>query len=414
MAGNRYSPNDPKDVLLANVAIGIQLSPTNHRLANERLTTLAEWINRPGSPLTGLVDLVYPQGSMAIHATIASALRNDEFDVDAVVQTRFPLGTTARKALDLLFLSVRGEPGSRYYGKTKRNTRCVTVEYAGMHVDLTPGELLPGRDPRVTHIFHHRPEEPHTPGKRVTANPFGFAEWFTTVTPRSPLFEEFFGDQSLALDRQWAKAETEEVPAPIPAYQKPPAVISLQLIKRYRNVRYDRRPGRKPPSVLLAYLAAKLAGTSASPFLELLHQCRQFANYFQQHQNANRLIHVQNPRCPEDVFTDRWPCNLEEQGLYLQDLQFMVAQLERIESGAQLEVIAEVFSKLFGEEIAKSVIAAFNEESGRRIAQGSLLTDRGTGRIELRQSHWAKTSATAAAAPPIIRASPPHTFYGPE
>lgn len=413
MAGPKYFPTDPKDVLLANVAIGIQLSPTNHRLADERLKTLADWIDRPGSPLAGLVDLVYPQGSMAIHATIAAALRNDEFDVDAIVQGRFPAGTTPHEALDLLYRAVRGDPGSRYYTKTKRNTRCVTVEYVGMHVDLTPGELLPRRDPRVSHIFHHRPEEPNNAGKRITANPYGFAEWFNEVTPRSPLFEQFFGDQSLALDRQWAKAETEEVPAPIPAYQKPPAVIALQLIKRNRNVRYDRRVERKPPSVLLASLVAQFAGVTGSPYSELLHQSRQLVNYFQSHQNARKLISVQNPRCPEDVFTDRWPANLDEQGLYLEDLQYMVAQLELIEKDPPLELIAGVFSRLFGEDISKSVVDAFNEETGRRIASGSLLTERKTGRIELGQSRWAKVPA-ATAAPAVVRASPPHTFYGSE
>ncbi|MBK7901992.1 MAG: hypothetical protein IPJ97_02840 [Proteobacteria bacterium] len=106
--------------------------------------------------------MVYAQGSIAIHATIASALRYDEFDVDGIVQMELPPGTTPKQALDTLFEAVRGRPGSRYYTMTKRNTRCVTVQYAEMHVDLTPAELVPGRNPRVSEIFHHRPEEPGT------------------------------------------------------------------------------------------------------------------------------------------------------------------------------------------------------------------------------------------------------------
>ena len=333
------TPLDPKDLLLANVAIRIQLSPTNHKLAVQRLETLAEWLDRAESPLAGNVRVVYAQGSMAIHATIASALRYDEFDVDGIVQMELPPGTTPQQALDTLFEAVRGKPGSRYFTMTKRNTRCVTVQYAGMHVDLTPAELVPGRNPRVSEIFHHRPEEPRDDGKRVVANPFGFADWFNEVTPRFRGFEEFYEGQSRALDRL-AKAETEDVPEPVPAYLKPPAVIALQLIKRFRNVRYDRRDGRQPPSVMLACLIANFAGQSGTPYGELLHQARSMKRHVEQFQTGGRLIRVVNPRCPEDVFTDRWPANLSEQGLFLQDLAYLVGQLERIEHEAPWRLFA--------------------------------------------------------------------------
>src|SRR5258708_23206756 len=181
-----------------------------------------------------------------------------------------------------------------------------------MHVDLTPAELLPYREPRVSHIFHHRPEEPGSRGKRIVANPFGFAEWFNAVTPRAATFEKFFEARSRAMDALLEKAETEEVPEQIPAYLKPPAVVALQLIKRHRNVRYEGRSGRQPPGVLLARLMAEGDGGTGRPFVELLHQARRLYRYFAQHQTSGRLIHVSNPRCPEDVVSDRWPPSLIE------------------------------------------------------------------------------------------------------
>ncbi len=407
------TPLDPKDLLLANVAIRIQLSPTNHKLAVQRLETLAERLDRAESPLAGKVRVVYAQGSMAIHATIAPALRYDEFDVDGIVQMELPPGTTPQQALDTLFEAVRGEPGSRYYAMTKRNTRCVTVQYAEMHVDLTPAELVPGRNPRVSEIFHHRPEEPRDDGKRVVANPFGFAEWFNEVTPRFRGFEEFYEGQSRALDRR-SKAETEDVPEPVPAYLKPPAVIALQLIKRFRNVRYDRRDGRQPPSVMLACLVANFAGQSGTPYGELLHQARSLRRHFEQLQTGGQLIHVANPRCPDDVFTDRWPANLNEQGLFLQDLAYLVGQLERIEHDAPLEVIADVFARLFGEEIASTVIREFADSTGRQIERHGLITDYRGGRVDIGRSGIGASSASAAAivSPTVVRATPKHTFFG--
>ena len=61
--------SEPVDVLLADVAIRIQLSVTDYRKAEDRYQTLSEWIDRRGSPLEGRVQLVYAQGSMAIGAT---------------------------------------------------------------------------------------------------------------------------------------------------------------------------------------------------------------------------------------------------------------------------------------------------------------------------------------------------------
>ena len=404
--------NDVRDILLTDVAIRIQLSPSSYRLAVERVETLAAWLDREGSELAGRVRLVYPQGSMAVNATIASCLQRDEFDIDAIVQIDLAPGMTPQQGLDMLFRAIKGEKGSRYYSVTFRNTRCVTVKYADMHVDLTLAELLPGREPRVSHIFHHRPEEPGLPGERIVANPYGFAEWFNAVTPHAVPFEKFFEARSLALDELLAKAETEDVPQQMPAYLKPPAVVALQLMKRFRNVQYEKRAGRRPPGVLLACRVAESGSGIGLPFGELLHQARALSAYFGRHQDLGRLVHVVNPKCPEDVFSDRWPANLAEQNVFVGDLRFLVNQLEHLERGADLETITDVFSRLFGEGISQSVIREFADRSGRSIASGALHSARGSGRVDLGRSGIVGGVA-AAGAVASVRASPKHTFFGP-
>jgi len=402
--------DDVRDILLADVAIKLQLSPTQYRLAVERVETLATWLDRAGSPLAGKVTLVYAQGSMAINATIAAHTKREEFDIDAIVQMILSPGTTAQQALDLLYKSVRGEKGSRYYDITKRNTRCVTVEYKGMHVDLTPAELIPSRQPRVSDIFHHRPETPAQPGMRIVANPFGFAEWFQAATPRARHFEEFFEKRSREADRLLVHAaETEEVPEQLPAYLKPPAVVALQLIKRFRNIQYANRTGRCPPSVMIACRVASSGSGTGRPFAELYFQARQLLQFFSSHQAANCLVHVVNPRCEEDVFSDRWPSNLDAQKVFLNDLQFLVAQLARVEADPDIEVIQEVYGRLFGEDVTKSVVESFVDRTGEAIAKGVLHTARGSGRVDLGKS------GVIAAAPSVItssRTAPSHTFFG--
>jgi hypothetical protein len=156
------------EVLLAETAIRIELPPSQHQLAVDRYEAVRKHIERPDSPLNGRVTWFYPQGSMAIRATIKSRRRADGFDIDIVSELMLPPGSAPARALDLLFEAINGPPGSMYHGRVVRQTRCVTVEYAdGMHLDITPSELLDPHDPRRSHIFHAKHEEPIAQHRRV-------------------------------------------------------------------------------------------------------------------------------------------------------------------------------------------------------------------------------------------------------
>ena len=134
---DRIQPN-PLDRLLADIAIRIQLSRTDYDKAIRRYESISDWIERDASLLRGSVELFYPQGSMAIGATIA-ARGTDEFDIDVVVQLLLAGNVSPETPLNMLHAAIRGDEGSRYYQMTKRRTRCVTVEYHdGMHIDFTP------------------------------------------------------------------------------------------------------------------------------------------------------------------------------------------------------------------------------------------------------------------------------------
>ena len=183
----------PVDVLLADVAIRIQLNRSDYKKAVNRYQVISEWIERNGSPLENRVDLFYPQGSMATGSTIASKLRTDEFDIDIAAQIQFPRDVTAQCALDRLYAAIRGEPDSRYYGMTKRRTRCVTVSYRdNMHLDVTPMQRRSGTPERESRIFHHRAEALHEPGSWHVANPYGFAQWFQGKTSADQDFAEAY------------------------------------------------------------------------------------------------------------------------------------------------------------------------------------------------------------------------------
>lgn len=393
------------DVLLVDVVRQIQLSPTNHALATKRFRTIGAWLEREGSPLRGLVDLLYPQGSMAICATISAKLDNDEFDIDIMVQLSALLRELGPCAvLDLLFLAVNGEPGSFNHGKVIRRTRCITVPYAGMHLDLTPAIFIPGTAPRTSTIFHAKLERPRHEDRRIIANPWGMAEWFMEVTPVAP-------DRWDTLAKA---AQTEPVPDQPNLFERSLPLMALQLLKRWRNKRYDGREGRRLPSVLLTCLVgeeserALTAGrVRTSLYDELMAQTAAMLGEFGHLQAQRQLIRRTNPRCEADIITDRWPVTPAAQDVFVRDLRDLHAKLVRFGGPIGLDEKQEILSDLFGERAALHALEELRKRIGVDAGSSGVLHAPRSAAI----LSGGLAGSTAAARAQAIQA-PRHTSFG--
>ena len=208
-------------------------------------------------------------------------------------------------------------------------------------------------------------------------------------------------DRALVLE----KAAAEPVPAQQGAERKSKAVIVLQLLKRWRNVRYDGRTGkRRPPSVMMAKLVADNPNRAQTLSGELLAQALHLREVIMAAHQARRKVYVENPVCKPDVLTDRWPSSLDEQGLFLRDLEELIVELERLCGDCGLEKMQAIMQELFGENPTGEVFKSFNERLGRRIATGQSASVPGRGRIA--------AGSLGLASPSPARATRPHTFYG--
>lgn len=399
-----------QDYLLVDVAIRIQLNPTNYQKAVQRYEAINSYLDRPDSPLTGLIELFYPQGSMAIGSTIASSLTNDHFDLDTIAQLRIDPYTEPMQVLDHLFQALNGSPGSRYHGKVKRNSRCVTVVYEdGMRIDVTPMVRRVATPERESILFHHRHETPREPGYRKVANPYGFAVWFNKRTPP----EATFGEQYAALAKDYtllAEAEQEPIPDQEHPREKSMAAIALQLIKRYRNVKFDQRDFRRPPSVLLAKWVADAAGVGHPQLIdELLHQARNMHQIVSGHIATGCLVHVVNPECPADSLTDRWPASQDDQKLFVADLDHFIQQLQHLRAGCPIEEMRQILSDLFGERPSVDAVKGLSENYGKYV-------QRGGNYVSGRQapSGSAALVGLSGVSPTHARPTPKHTFFGEE
>jgi hypothetical protein len=358
------------DVLLIDVAVRIQLTPTDYQQAVEHYGAISEWIDREDSPLHGRVQLSYPQGGFMVGATIARHASDAEFDIDVMAQIDWPANIDAEFGLSTMHQAIRGEPGSRYYKKAERKTRCSTVHYDGMHLDVTPAVRVIGREEKTSLIFHSKPSDPKEPKLTLFANPHGFGKWFLANTPVDEVFGLYFEKASLDYDRMrleaLAKADTEPVPVQMPVYRKSRAVITLQLIKRWRNLAYDRRHGalRLPPSVLLAYYIARNANQTDTLTDELIHQVECIIAALQSAERSGRTAIEVNPACAQDELTDRWPAKPAEQRVFINELRAFAAQLRRLQEGVSLVEMQRILEELFGERPAREAVRKF---TGRHV-----------------------------------------------
>jgi hypothetical protein len=142
------------DVMLADVAVRIQLSPTDFQLAVDHYHAIHDWLERDDSPLYGLVLDFYAQGGFAIGATVARHSTDEEFDIDVMAQLAYRADVDPEFVLSTLDNAIRAERGSRYHDKADRKTRCSTVYYDGMHLDVSPTARLRRRSrlPRTTSL----------------------------------------------------------------------------------------------------------------------------------------------------------------------------------------------------------------------------------------------------------------------
>lgn len=384
------------DALLNDIARRIQLSPTDYGIAVDHYEAVCAWLQRAESPISDVFSRLYPQGSFAIGATIASKLKNDEYDIDVIAELAIGADTPPADVLDGLFEAMNGMAGSRYHGKVQRRTRCVTVEYDRMHLDITPAVLLPQRRERTSVIFHAHEDEARHKHRHITANPWGFAQWFEDMTP----------DVREIVEAMLRKS-AEPVPDQDELIEKSKPLVALQLLKRWRNKCYDLREGRSPPSIGIAYFVATNAAPGRDLFTELRVQAAALLSAVGAADARGELVKVVNPTCDTDVLTDRWPGDLKTQRVFVDDLQALSADLRNIAENPTVENCQTVMRRLFGENPTKAVFEDFAVNFADRAATGGLFSRGGTGGIAL----GASGLAPAAAREPS-RTIQRHTDYG--
>lgn len=185
-------------------------------------------------------------------------------------------------------------------------------------------------------------------------------------------------------------------------------MVALQLLKRNRNLRHEKRKGQRlPPSVMIATFAGEIAVPSGSIAGALDAISAAMLDALEAAERENRLIDVRNPKCRGDCFTDRWPEDHSAQRTYIEDLKLFRRQLSALMSDKYtLEQKQDLLVAMFGEGPAKSAVEDYAATIGRAVQSGARTVGR-SGKVVPIVGVAAPAIVTPSAAQPRS-----HTFYG--
>jgi hypothetical protein len=160
-----------------------------------------------------------------------------------------------------------------------------------------PVARLAGQSERAGNLFHYKKESGETYHKPV--NPWAFAKEFN---------ERVQVDEGML-----EKADTQPMPEHVPVEEKSARVVALQLIKRNRDIAFRdtaRRNIRKPPSVALAAIAVNAGPVAPSLVDEVINVANAIRTKLREKTAPRRTVVVRNPAYAPELFTDRWPIDL--------------------------------------------------------------------------------------------------------
>lgn len=271
------------DDILDRMAEELQLGNSRYDRMKQHYEAVKRWIEGDEKFFKPFSYEVYPHGSVRILTTV-KPIGKDEFDLDIAlhIKTNHVAHTPQRIYQELKRRLMENET---YKDMLVPKNRCLRLNYAGdFHMDILPGIqefewdidrlCIPDREL----------------GSWVSSNPRGYAKWFND---RANAVKVSLLEKAI---------RAENLPADNFRYKKP-LQRAVQLIKRYRDVYFQKDDTYKTSSIILTTMAGAYYNGEESIFdtVEgIINKIRQ---------NVTQLpsrVKILNPVNAQEDFTDKW------------------------------------------------------------------------------------------------------------
>lgn len=316
------------DKLLDKMAEDIQLDKSRYDRMLSSYEAIKKWIEDDELFFKPYKYDVYPHGSVRIRTTV-KPIGKDEFDLDIAIHLKDNLHHNPQKIYNEL--KRRISEHERYKDMMELKNRCIRLNYAGdYHMDILPGIQENQFD------FNRLKVPDRELGSWVSSNPRGYAEWFIQRA-------------NLAKESLLAKAALRDEKLPIDSFKnKKPLQRAVQLIKRYRDVYFQKNDEYKTSSIIITTIAGNYYKGEESIFdtinniivaikFDLTHKTERFK--------------VVNPVNKDENFTDKWDNDIRFYEEFKSFIYHLHNEWQKLKLGRGVVDESVIMKSLFGDDL---------------------------------------------------------------
>jgi hypothetical protein len=368
------------DDLLARISEKLQLSPTEYARVEQSYRAVTDWLRAKDSPVAKFLPEIYAQGSFRIRTTVKPRGRN-EFDLDFVCELQIDPSAFPDPIVLLDMIEARLRDSGVYKNKITRKNRCIRISFDRFHMDILPACPSPSADLYGQYSLVV-PDCDADDWK--ASNPKGYAYWFDDMAHE-------------AVARFIKNVE----PLPEQASHEDLSTlnVSVQLIKRRRDVQFEKTPKSAPISIVLTTLAARTYRGETS-VAEAMTSILDGIVAMIPNIASQRLVVLNPTNCQEDL-SERWDSDPDAYLDFVSWIRNFKNQWSELMRVTGIHNVSAVLESMFGERVAKEVIVEHIKAYEKPRYDGQLAVEKGSGLI---------VPATVAPSVPIRR----NTFYGDE
>lgn len=327
---------------LLKIAENLDISPTMREKAEKSYRSVGEWL---GDCDVNSDVKIMPQGSFYLGTVIRPVTDEDKYDIDLVCLLKNATGKS--KAEIKRIVGNRLQEHKTYASMLEpEGKRCWTLCCEEFHMDILP--CVPNNryyiEPYLTEInLTHKLES----GRYIPkySNPYKYHEWFEERM--RVRLDEVRKDYSIRNQVEISK---------VPLYKvKTPLQRAIQLLKRHRDVMYDKLPeARKdnaPISIIITTLAAQAYNNEANIYEALSNIAQNMPKFIKR--SGDTFI-IANPVMPEENFADKWNENQDKAREFFRWLESAkIAILTDPINVQGLHKVSEALEVCFGRNIVR-------------------------------------------------------------
>lgn len=325
------------DKMLRKIGKEIEISKTEHEKAVKSYNAVGTFIdnNIPQYDIK-----VVPQGSFRLGTVIKPITDEDEYDIDlvAIIDHKF---LSAKELKNIVGEALKSS--DRYSEKLVEGKRCWTIEYSESskyHMDILPTMMSDTYLINKELTMTHKEDEKSDYEFRQT-NPEAYYDWFV----------ERMEEERKRLKEEYAIRNKLEI-VDVPEYEiKTTLQVAIQILKRYRDIKFKETPDIKPISIILTTLMAKVY-TGKESVYELIEKfSKEYMMHIEKDENGNIII--RNPVNENENFADKWPKHPERRKAFFKFMTELEEDLvtNRILLEGNIREQADFYKKLFGENM---------------------------------------------------------------